>query len=75
MNVTPLVRRLLVLLIIFHWSSPRGWIRTCRSICRVSFNPDPEVETSLDPLKVTVARSGEYTSTTRNTVSTTPSRS
>ena len=42
------------------WWWRRAWTRTCRSSCPGIFNPDPEVETAIDPLKVTVAKAGEY---------------
>ncbi len=59
MNVTPLVDVVLVLLIIFMVVAPRMDQDVQVDLPGI-FNPDPEVETSLDPLKVTVARSGEY---------------
>lgn len=59
MNVTPLVDVVLVLLIIFMVVAPRMEQDVQVDLPGI-FNPDPEVETSLDPLKVTVARSGEY---------------
>ncbi len=59
MNVTPLVDVVLVLLIIFMVVAPRLDQDVQVELPGV-FNPDPEVETSADPLKVTVARSGEY---------------
>jgi biopolymer transport protein ExbD/biopolymer transport protein TolR len=58
-NVTPLVDVCLVLLIIFMVVAPRMEQDVQVDIPGI-FNPDPEVETSVDPLKVTVARSGEY---------------
>ena len=59
MNVTPLVDVVLVLLIIFMVVAPRMDQDVQVDLPGI-FNPDPEVETSMDPLKVTVARSGEY---------------
>jgi biopolymer transport protein TolR len=59
MNVTPLVDVVLVLLIIFMVVAPRMEQDVQVDLPGI-FNPDPEVETSLDPLKVTVARTGEY---------------
>jgi biopolymer transport protein ExbD/biopolymer transport protein TolR len=59
MNVTPLVDVVLVLLIIFMVVAPRMEQDVQVDLPGI-FNPDLEVETSLDPLKVTVARSGEY---------------
>jgi biopolymer transport protein ExbD/biopolymer transport protein TolR len=59
MNVTPLVDVVLVLLIIFMVVAPRMEQDVQVDLPGI-FNPDPEMETSLDPLKVTVARTGEY---------------
>jgi len=59
MNVTPLVDVVLVLLIIFMVVAPRMDQDVQVDLPGI-FNPDPEMETSVDPLKVTVARSGEY---------------
>jgi biopolymer transport protein ExbD/biopolymer transport protein TolR len=59
MNVTPLVDVVLVLLIIFMVVAPRMEQDVQVDLPGI-FNPDPEMETSMDPLKVTVARSGEY---------------
>jgi biopolymer transport protein TolR len=59
MNVTPLVDVVLVLLIIFMVVAPRMEQDVQVDLPGI-FNPDPEMETSVDPLKVTVARSGEY---------------
>jgi len=58
-NVTPLVDVVLVLLIIFMVVAPRLEQDVQVELPGV-FNPDPEVEGSPDPLKVTIARSGEY---------------
>jgi biopolymer transport protein ExbD/biopolymer transport protein TolR len=59
MNVTPLVDVVLVLLIIFMVVAPRLDQDVPVDLPGI-FNPDPEVEAQVDPLKVTVARSGEY---------------
>jgi len=59
MNVTPLVDVVLVLLIIFMVVTPRMEQNVQVDLPGI-FNPDPEVESSVDPLKVTVAKSGEY---------------
>jgi biopolymer transport protein ExbD/biopolymer transport protein TolR len=59
MNVTPLVDVVLVLLIIFMVVAPRLEQDVQVELPGI-FNPDPEVETSADPLKVTVATAGEY---------------
>src|SRR5262245_27236534 len=58
-NVTPLVDVVLVLLIIFMVVAPRLEQDVQVELPGI-FNPDPEVEVSAEPLKVTVARSGEY---------------
>jgi len=58
-NVTPLVDVVLVLLIIFMVVAPRMDQDVPVELPGI-FNPDPEVETSLDPLKVSVAQAGEY---------------
>jgi biopolymer transport protein ExbD/biopolymer transport protein TolR len=59
MNVTPLVDVVLVLLIIFMVVAPRLEQDVQVNLPGI-FNPDPEVEASVDPLKVTVVRAGEY---------------
>src|SRR5262245_7862263 len=59
MNVTPLVDVVLVLLIIFMVVAPRLDQDVQVELPGI-FNPDPEVETSADPLKVSVAKVGEY---------------
>jgi biopolymer transport protein TolR len=59
MNVTPLVDVVLVLLIIFMVVAPRLEQDVPLDLPGI-FNPDPEVETSVDPLTVTVAKAGEY---------------
>jgi biopolymer transport protein TolR len=58
MNVTPLVDVVLVLLIIFMVVAPRLEQDVQVDLPGV-FNPDPEVK-AVDPLKVTVAKAGEY---------------
>ena len=59
MNVTPLVDIVLVLLIIFMVVTPRLEQGVQVDLPGV-FNPDPEVKAAMDPLKVTVAKAGEY---------------
>ncbi len=59
MNVTPLVDVVLVLLIIFMVVAPRLEQDVPVNLPGI-FNPDPEVESSVDPLRVTVATPGEY---------------
>ena len=59
MNVAPLVDVVLVLLIIFMVVTPRLDQDVQVELPGI-FNPDPEVEVSADPLKVTVAKAGEY---------------
>ena len=59
MNVTPLVDVVLVLLIIFMVVAPRLEQDVQVDLPGI-FNPDPEVDNSADPLKVTVAKAGEY---------------
>jgi biopolymer transport protein ExbD/biopolymer transport protein TolR len=59
MNVTPLVDVVLVLLIIFMVVAPRLDQDVPVDLPGI-FNPDPEVDSTVDPLKVTVAKSGEY---------------
>jgi biopolymer transport protein ExbD/biopolymer transport protein TolR len=58
-NVTPLVDVVLVLLIIFMVVAPRMEQDVQVELPGI-FNPDPEVEGQLDPLKVSVASAGEY---------------
>ncbi len=58
-NVTPLVDVVLVLLIIFMVVAPRMDQDVPVDLPGI-FNPDPEVETAMDPLKVSVAHVGEY---------------
>ena len=59
MNVTPLVDVVLVLLIIFMVVAPRLDQDVPVDLPGI-FNPDPEVEVDAEPLKVTVAKAGEY---------------
>ena len=59
MNVTPLVDVVLVLLIIFMVVAPRLDQDVQVDLPGI-FNPDPEVEVSAEPLKVSVAKAGEY---------------
>jgi biopolymer transport protein ExbD/biopolymer transport protein TolR len=59
MNVTPLVDVVLVLLIIFMVVAPRLEQDVEVELPGV-YNPDPEVKQSADPLKITVAKAGEY---------------
>jgi biopolymer transport protein TolR len=58
-NVTPLVDVVLVLLIIFMVVAPRLEQDVQVNLPGI-FNPDPDVETHVDPLKVSVAKAGEY---------------
>lgn len=59
MNVTPLVDVVLVLLIIFMVVAPRMDQDVPVELPGI-FNPDPEVDASAEPIKLTVAREGEY---------------
>jgi biopolymer transport protein TolR len=59
MNVTPLVDVVLVLLIIFMVVAPRLEQDVPVELPGI-FNPDPEVEGQVDPLRVTVTKRGEY---------------
>jgi biopolymer transport protein ExbD/biopolymer transport protein TolR len=59
MNVTPLVDVVLVLLIIFMVVAPRLEQDVEVELPGV-YNPDPETKQSADPLKITVAKAGEY---------------
>ncbi len=59
MNVTPLVDVVLVLLIIFMVVAPQLNQDVQLDIPGI-FNPDPEVEGNMNPIKVSVARAGEY---------------
>ena len=58
-NVTPLVDVVLVLLIIFMVVTPQMEQDVQVDLPGI-FNPDPEVEGVLDPLKLTVVKKGEY---------------
>jgi biopolymer transport protein TolR len=58
-NVTPLVDVVLVLLIIFMVVAPRMDQDVPVDLPGI-FNPDPEVETAMDPVKLSVANAGEY---------------
>jgi biopolymer transport protein TolR len=58
-NVTPLVDVVLVLLIIFMVVAPRMDQDVPVELPGI-LNPDPEVKAALDPLKVSVAKAGEY---------------
>ena len=59
MNVTPLVDVVLVLLIIFMVVAPQ-LERDVQVELPGIFNPDPDTKSSVDPLKVSVAKRGEY---------------
>ena len=59
MNVTPLVDVVLVLLIIFMVVAPRLDQDVPVNLPGI-FNPDPDVDASVEPLKVSVAKGGEY---------------
>ncbi|MFN8544250.1 MAG: biopolymer transporter ExbD [Candidatus Binatia bacterium] len=59
MNVTPLVDVVLVLLIIFMVVAPRMDQDVPVDLPGI-FNPDPDVKGVVDPIKVTVAKAGEY---------------
>ena len=59
MNVTPLVDVVLVLLIIFMVVAPRLEQDVQIDLPGI-FNPDPDVKLASDPLKLTVAKHGEY---------------
>ncbi len=59
MNVTPLVDVVLVLLIIFMVVAPRMDQDVPVDLPGI-FNPDPDTKGAVDPLKVTVAKAGEY---------------
>jgi biopolymer transport protein TolR len=58
-NVTPLVDVVLVLLIIFMVVAPQMDQDVPVNLPGI-FNPDPEVETAMDPVKLSVAKVGEY---------------
>jgi biopolymer transport protein ExbD/biopolymer transport protein TolR len=59
MNVTPLVDVVLVLLIIFMVVAPRMDQDVQVDLPGI-FNPDPDLDTTVDPLKLSVAKAGEY---------------
>src|SRR5712692_12123480 len=59
MNVTPRVDVVLVLLIIFMVVTPRLEQNVQVDLPAI-FNPDPDVDSSVDPIKLTVAKAGEY---------------
>lgn len=59
MNVTPLVDVVLVLLIIFMVVAPQMDQDVPVELPGI-FNPDPDVDTASEPLKLTVAKEGEY---------------
>jgi biopolymer transport protein TolR len=59
MNVTPLVDVVLVLLIIFMVVAPRMDQDVPVELPGI-FNPDPEIDASSEPLKLTVSGDGEY---------------
>jgi len=58
-NVTPLVDVVLVLLIIFMVVAPRMQQDIQVELPGV-FNPDPDIKSDMDPLKVTIPKAGEY---------------
>ena len=58
-NVTPLVDVVLVLLIIFMVVAPQMDQDVPVDLPGI-FNPDPEVEMAMDPVKLSVAKAGEY---------------
>jgi len=59
MNVTPLVDVVLVLLIIFMVVAPQMDQDVPVDLPGI-FHPDPDTKGAVDPLKVTVAKAGEY---------------
>jgi biopolymer transport protein ExbD len=59
MNVTPLVDVVLVLLIIFMVVAPQLEKDVQVDLPGI-FNPDPEVEGVVDPIKVSVAKANEF---------------
>jgi len=59
MNVTPLVDVVLVLLIIFMVVAPQ-LDKDVQVELPGIFNPDPDVEGNVDPLKVSVGKPGEF---------------
>jgi biopolymer transport protein TolR len=58
-NVTPLVDVVLVLLIIFMVVAPRMQQDIQVELPGV-FNADPDMKSTMDPLKVTIPKAGEY---------------
>ncbi len=58
-NITPLVDICLVLLIIFMVVAPR-MNQDIQVDLPGIFNPDPDIKGSMDPLKVTIPKAGEY---------------
>jgi biopolymer transport protein ExbD/biopolymer transport protein TolR len=58
-NVTPLVDVVLVLLIIFMVVAPALQQDVPLDLPGI-FNPDPEAQNSVDPIKVSVPRAGEF---------------
>jgi biopolymer transport protein TolR len=58
-NVTPLVDVVLVLLIIFMVVAPQMDQDVPVDLPGI-YNPDPEIETAMDPVKLSVATAGEY---------------
>jgi biopolymer transport protein ExbD/biopolymer transport protein TolR len=59
MNVTPLVDVVLVLLIIFMVVAPQMDREVPVDLPGI-FNPDPDIKGALDPLKVSIAKAGEF---------------
>ena len=59
MNVTPLVDVVLVLLIIFMVVTPALQQDVQLDLPGI-FNPDPQTEGNVDPIKVSVAKAGEF---------------
>jgi biopolymer transport protein TolR len=59
MNVTPLVDIVLVLLIIFMVVAPRLDQDVPVDLPGI-FHPDPDMKGQFDPIKITVAKKGEY---------------
>lgn len=59
MNVTPLVDVVLVLLIIFMVVAPQMDREIPVDLPGI-FHPDPDIKGALDPLKVSIARAGEF---------------
>jgi len=62
-NITPLVDICLVLLIIFMVVAPR-MSQDIQVDLPGIFNPDPDIKSTMDPLKVTIPKAGEYYITT-----------